>query len=179
MKLKSLPWLLAAALLIGIIGLFASNQKKAAEIAQLQQATQELEQLRAAQAGANQAPAATNDELTLLRQENKDLLRLRNEVRRLKEENQQLNRQAQSAQSQAQTAQAQAEAFRTTAAQATAQAQQVESASRMQAQANACISNLRQIEAAKQQWALQYGKLSVTPVNAGDILPYFKGSAFP
>src|SRR5205823_14942467 len=114
-----------------------------------------------------------------LREENKDLLRLRNEIRQLREQNLQLTRQAQTAQAQAQSAQTQAETARATAAQASAQASQTEINARMQGQANACINNLRQIDGAKQQWALANGKLSVSPVNPADILPYLRGNVMP
>jgi hypothetical protein len=47
-------------------------------------------------------------------------------------------------------------------------------AARARAQRNACINNLRQIDAAKQQWALENGKkASDTPTEA-DIKPYIK-----
>ena len=43
---------------------------------------------------------------------------------------------------------------------------------RQVSQANACISNLREIDSAKQQWALEQGKKSSdTPVDT-DIKPY-------
>jgi prepilin-type N-terminal cleavage/methylation domain-containing protein len=43
---------------------------------------------------------------------------------------------------------------------------------RRSAQTNACINNLRQIDGAKQQWALETGQLStVTPGNT-DLQPY-------
>jgi prepilin-type N-terminal cleavage/methylation domain-containing protein len=45
---------------------------------------------------------------------------------------------------------------------------------RTTAQTNACINNLRQIDGAKQQWALEAKKVSTdTPVQA-DIQPYLK-----
>src|SRR4051812_8933539 len=153
MKLKFVPWLLMVASLIGLAVVYNSNQQQVAELAQARQATQELEQLRATLSDTNraQADAGVTDELTRLREENKDLLRLRNEVRQLREENKQSTQKAQAAQAQVQTVQAQAEAFRASAAQASAQAQQVETASRIQAQANACINNLHQIDGATQQ----------------------------
>ncbi len=49
------------------------------------------------------------------------------------------------------------------------------------AQTNACINNLRVIDSAKQQWALEQGQASsVTPV-ATDITPYLgrSGSVMP
>jgi len=43
---------------------------------------------------------------------------------------------------------------------------------RQTSQTNACINNLRQIDAAKQQWALELGqKASVTPTSS-DLNPY-------
>jgi len=47
---------------------------------------------------------------------------------------------------------------------------------RQNSQTNACVNNLRQIDGAKQQWALETGKTSA-PVNS-DIQPYLgRGSA--
>ena len=166
-----------AALLVGVGLLYSSNQKKDAELAQVHT---ELEQVRAAPVETNQAPSSVaSDELTRLRAENQDVLRLRNEVRKLREENQQLNRQAQTAQAQVQTAQAQAEATRSSAAQALAQAQQLETTTRIQQQTAACINNLRQIDGAKQQWALEQKKTAQSPVTANDLAPYFRNNVMP
>ena len=41
-------------------------------------------------------------------------------------------------------------------------------------QRNACINNLRQIDAAKQEWALEKGKPNGTVVTEADIKPYIK-----
>jgi prepilin-type N-terminal cleavage/methylation domain-containing protein len=50
---------------------------------------------------------------------------------------------------------------------------------RTTSQKNACINNLRQIDGAKQQWALENKKVdSDTPVNT-DINPYLKGNTLP
>src|SRR5436309_951710 len=175
MKLKFIPWLLVLALAIGVGLLYNSNQQQAAELAQLRTAGQELEQLRASLADTNQPQAqAANDELTRLREENKDLLRLRGEVHRLREENQQATRQAQTAQAQAQSVQAQADALRATAAQASAQAQQATATARLQQQVNVCINNLRQIDGAIQQWALERSRNAASAVTMADIAPYLK-----
>jgi hypothetical protein len=39
---------------------------------------------------------------------------------------------------------------------------------------NACINNLRQIDAAKNEWALENNKTNGTPVTEADIKPYIK-----
>ena len=45
---------------------------------------------------------------------------------------------------------------------------------RAQAQKNACISNLRQIDGAIQQWALDTNQGDTAAVTPADILPYLK-----
>ena len=176
MKLKFLPWVLVVASLVCLGVVYNSNQQQVAELAQARQANQELEQLHASQTDTNQSanPNGAKDELTRLREENKDLLRLRNEVRQLRDENKQLKGQAQTAQAQVQTVQAQAEALRASAAQASAQAQQAEASARMQNQINICINNLRQIDGAIQQWALETSKVANSRVTMADIDPYLK-----
>jgi hypothetical protein len=176
MKLKYVPWLLMVASLVCLGIVYNSNQQQVAELAQARQAGIELEQLRASLSDTNQSTNQPNakDELTRLREENKDLLRLRNEVRRLREENQQFKTQAQTAQAQVQTAQAQADSLRVSAAQASAQVQQAEANARAQNQANLCINNLHQIQAAIQQWALETSKTPASRVTMADIQPYLR-----
>ena len=47
---------------------------------------------------------------------------------------------------------------------------------RTQSQKNACINNLRQIDGAVQQWALENKKAATATVAATDVLPYLKSS---
>ena len=47
---------------------------------------------------------------------------------------------------------------------------------RTTAQMNACISNLRQIDGAIQQWALDTKQGDTASVSAADILPYLKNA---
>src|SRR5258706_5124264 len=47
------------------------------------------------------------------------------------------------------------------------------------AQKNACINNLRQIDGAKQQWALENRQTDAAVPVATDITPYLKGGAMP
>ena len=44
---------------------------------------------------------------------------------------------------------------------------------------NVCTNNLRQIDAAKQQWALEYKKTAEAVPSAQDLSPYFKDGVFP
>ncbi|HYV25942.1 MAG TPA: prepilin-type cleavage/methylation domain-containing protein [Candidatus Eisenbacteria bacterium] len=44
---------------------------------------------------------------------------------------------------------------------------------------NACIANLKQIDGAVQQWALEHKKQATDQVTTTDILEFLKGSALP
>jgi hypothetical protein len=44
---------------------------------------------------------------------------------------------------------------------------------------NTCLNNLRQIDAAKQQWALEKNKIVDAVPKPEDLLPYFKDGLFP
>ena len=47
------------------------------------------------------------------------------------------------------------------------------------AQMNACISNLRMIDGAKQQWVLEQRKQPTDVPTEGDIAPYLKNGQMP
>jgi hypothetical protein len=187
MRLKDfLPWVCVLGLLGALVPLYSTNQKQAAELAQLRQPTQEPPKPAAEDATNN--PAQTeNEELARLRKENEDLLRLRNEVGQLRADKQQLAGQLQKAQSQAATAQEQAQTaqeqarsaqvqFQTAAAQAQTQAQARIAADKVILQ---CQANLRQIEAAKEKWALANNRPKGWLPSGNDLLPYLPGNALP
>jgi hypothetical protein len=44
---------------------------------------------------------------------------------------------------------------------------------------NACLNNLRQIDAAKNQWALEHQKQATDTPTESDLLPYLKDHQFP
>lgn len=50
---------------------------------------------------------------------------------------------------------------------------------RTTSQKNACINNLRQIDGAIQQWALENQKMGADTVANSDITPYMKGGTIP
>jgi DNA repair exonuclease SbcCD ATPase subunit len=188
-----LPWLCILGLVIGLGWVYAASQKKDAELAALREESQQLQQLRAeveeARTNRTQAESA---ELARLRKDNEELLRLRNEVRQLRGDKQQLATQVQTAQAQAQGAQAQVEALRqkpeqasapvdpNAAAQAAFRARYgLERQTPEQAQAAACINNLRLIDGAKQQWALERQKPGSALLTAADIAPYLRSNTVP
>lgn len=194
MKLKSLlPWLCVLGLLIGLVWMYAANQKKEAELALLREDSQQLQKLRTeleeAKTTRTQADSA---ELARLRKDNEDVLRLRNEVRQLRGEKQQLATQVQTAQAQAQGAQAQIQELRAIPAPGAAPGQPTSAAAAAfaaraaqpppnaeQANATACINNLRLIDGAKQQWALEKQKGAGALLTAADLAPYMRSNTVP
>ena len=50
---------------------------------------------------------------------------------------------------------------------------------RSKAQQNACIANLKQIDGAVQQWALENKKTSTDTYTLANVTDYLKGSAIP
>jgi hypothetical protein len=147
------------------------------------QRQKELETVRAELEQVRTTAAAHESELTRLRKDNVELLRLRNEVRQLRDDKQQLARQAQTAQAQAQQAQAQAQAIQSQAQQTAqtlaAQQQALAAQSRgqptpKQQQTHACINNLLQMHGAMQQWALENKKDVSAVATANDVSPYLK-----
>ncbi len=144
-----------------------------------QRAEKELETVRAELEATRTERTNLQNETARLRKDNEDLLRLRNEVRQLRDAAQAAQAQAAQAQA-AQAAQAQALALGTNVVQALTPEQQA-FARRYgltpptpEQQLNACLNNLRQIDAAKQQWALENRKTAETIPGAQDIAAYLK-----
>jgi uncharacterized protein (DUF3084 family) len=174
MKLnKWMVWSLVVAFLASEVFLFSAlRQKEAAQVSfqtEKQRADDlqtQVEALKDANAGLQGA------EISKLRADNQDLPRLRNTVTQLQMANQKLTQQLKVTSNFAQQQQAQLQQI--AEAQQAAQAAQAEADDR-----NACINNLRQIDAAKQQWALDKNKKLTAIPTAQDLAPYFKDGIFP
>ena len=182
-------WLCIVALVISELLLFSANQQKNVAQADAHDARQQLEQLRAEMnQGKTSNVESQSAELARLRSENQDLLRLRNAVRELTETNQQLVQQLKTARVLVQQQQEQLQGWQEDAvalqqaqraAALVAQQQAQQQAQAEAAQRNACINNLRQIDAAKQQWALVNNKNDEAVPTTADLLPYLKGGVLP
>ena len=170
---SALPWVIIVVLLGGVYFLYTANKAKEAELARLSQDAQELDKLRAENEELKKLPAQ-NEELTRLRKDNEDLLRLRNEAQRLRDQAKQLSAQLASAQdqnSQVQQVQQRLASENQNLRSQTQQAQEIQTA--VQQQMDACIVNLRMIDGAKQQWALENKKTAADVPTAADLAPFF------
>ena len=169
----------------GILFVAGCNNKDAELAAQREK---ELQAVRAELEQTKTSAAGQEAELTRLRKDNLELLKLRNEVRQLRDDKKQLSQQASTAQAQAQQAQTQVQVIQSQAQQAAQAlaAQQQELAARnavpltgAQAIANACINHLRQIDGAKQQWALENKKDANAVPAEKEIAAYLKANVIP
>jgi regulator of replication initiation timing len=177
-------WLCVAALLATEVFLFRAISQKDAALVQLHEARQMAVQLRAQLDQLKNSSVATlSAENARLRAENQNLTqkfsRLQNENTQLHKGNQQLKRQLQTTSDAEQQPQPQqpmpAEEQQPVAAPEPA----TDQSAAVAAQLNTCINNLRLIEAAKQQWALDNSKTDDDVPNALELLPYFQNDVFP
>ncbi|HSY16857.1 MAG TPA: hypothetical protein VK815_00920 [Candidatus Acidoferrales bacterium] len=183
-----IPWLVALVAL-GAAG-YSYNETKQANtaVAALQQQVADLQAVKA-ENETLKASQVSSSELERLRSDSHEVLKLRNEVQQLHTEQTKLKAAAQAAQNGYEAAQAQAQAAQEQAQATQTQLQTVRQAAQKQAAAaqpaspeammNGCINNLRQIDAAKNQWALEKGKTSEAIPKAEDLAPYLKGNAIP
>ncbi len=186
-------------LIAGAVLILPSCSRRDAELAATRE--KELESVRADLEQTKAQAAVLESDLARLRKDNQELPRLRNEVRQLRQDNQELAKQVQSARAEVQTAQATAQSAQAQAAElAEAEIQRLASAGQ-QAEykdrlnavvdaagglatsegqaAAACLNNLRQIDGAKQQWALENRKSADAIPSPQDLARYIKGGMLP
>jgi DNA repair exonuclease SbcCD ATPase subunit len=184
MKMKSwIVWLLLVIFLVSEVLLFSTTCQKNALLDSLGKSQQlvselqtQLDQLK------NSMATAQNAEISKLRADNQDLPRLRNQVtqlqsasQKLQATNQKLTQQLNATLTAAQQQQSQLQQLAVENQQARAVAQQtVTQAEESLAERNTCINHLRQIDAAKNQWALENNKTTDAIPTAQDIAPYIK-----
>jgi len=172
-------WLLIAAFLASVIFLFLANSQKNAALVSLNESKQQAADLQAQLDQVKSSNAdSQNAQISQLRADNQDLPRLRNQVTQLQAANQKLTEQLQTVLATARQEQDQLQQLVTERQKARSTVQAAVDVVTADAR-NACINNLRQIDAAKNQWALENGKTADAIPTAQDLLPYFKDQTFP
>ena len=178
------PWMCVAALLAVVAGLQTSKARQQEELVAVRREQEELKAVSAK--AARQGGQVQLDELARLRKENEELHRLRNEVRELREEKLKPSKTTPAAPGasppgQLQQLLAENERLRAENQQllAVTQAQQSRAQSPEQAHANACMHQLRIIQGAKEQWALENKKPFGSIPKPTDVAPYLKDNALP
>jgi chromosome segregation ATPase len=190
MKLKIwVVWLCVAVLLASEIFLFVTKTQKDEALVKLREARTEQEQLQSQLDQLKSSSVATlSSDNARLRAENQGLTQkfsqLQADLRQSKQQVQKLTQQLEAAhgtvqQQQQQLQQMEEEGQQAGATASPATESAAEPASAAMAQLNACINNLRQIDAAKQQWALENNKTAAAMPTVQDLMPYFVDGVAP
>ena len=185
MKLKiRVIWLCVVVLLATEVFLFMAKNQKDAALVQLHESQQKLAQTQAdLDKLKNSSVATLSAENAKLRAENQGLTQkfsqLQNEFNRLRGANQQLTQQLKTSRDTAQQQQEQLQQIQAEQMTGAATGTSTDQSSSAAAQHNTCINNLRQIDAAKQQWALENNATIDAVPTVQDLLPYFDNATFP
>jgi hypothetical protein len=174
-----LPWLLVVAFGATAASFYFSGSAKDQQLATLQQQVKDADKLRSQVDDLQKQAADQNDQIASMQKDNAELLKLRGQVRQLGDENAKLTKQIAVAQSQAERSQAEVQQVQARAienAKAMAE-QQVLQQRQNQTAVNTCINNLRMIDGAKQQWALEKNKTPNDIPQPQDLLPYLGPNA--
>jgi len=185
MKLNILlPWICVLGLSVALASVFVSSKAKETELAQLRADVEQSKQRLAEMDDLQTRNKQQTDQIVELKKDNQELLRLRGEVGKLKSDNQQLSKQLQGAQTQAQLAQTHAEQAMKTAAERGTQLANIQATDQRAAVdairfRNMCITNLRMLDAAKQQWALEYNRPAEAQPTVQEVVAYLPGNVLP
>ena len=170
-------WVCLALMIVAEILLFRSNHARDAALADLRDAQQQLHQAQT-ELGAlkNSSAGAQAAEIVSLRKQNEALTAkanaLQKNVDRLQSESQQTAQHLTTARSALQLQQEHLQEIQAEQQRQAAQAAVI-------ANASACIANLRAIEVAKAQWALDKNKDANDVPTTQDLLPYLKEGTLP
>ena len=170
-------WVCLALVVVAEILLFRANHERDTALTdyrdaqhQLRQAQTELAELKSSNTGVQAA------ENSRLRKQNEILTSkvagLQTTLARFQAESQQTAKNLNAARTALQMQQDHLEQLQT-------EKQQLAAAGATIIRQNACINNLRQIDGAKQQWALEKNKPADAAPTAQDLLPYLKDGVFP
>ena len=186
MKLKNwVLWLCVAALLATEVFLFqAKSQRDEARVQAREsqekavQLQSDLDQLK------NSSVTALSAENARLRAENQGLSQKLAQSQasgsQLRGQNQKLTQQLEAAHSDVQQQQQQLQQIQTESqTAATTPEPSPEQPAAAASQLNVCINNLRELDAAKQQWALENEKTAGAVPTAQDLMPYLPDNLFP
>lgn len=173
-----LPWLLVVAFAASAGALYISGYGKDQQLAALREQVAQMDTLRSQVDDLQKQAAANTDQITEMQKDKDELLKLRGQVRQMQDQNAQLTKQLTSAQSQAERSQAEVQQVQARATENAKQMaeQQILQAKQNQAAVGTCINNLRMIDGAKQQWALEKNKTANDIPQPQEILPYIPNS---
>jgi cell division protein FtsN len=176
-----LPWILVAAFAAVAGTLYFSNSSQKHELETLRGQVAQVDSLNSQLEEVQKQATSQNEQIAAMHKDNDELLKLRNQVRQLADEKAALNKQLMTAQSQVDRSQAEIQQVqqRATENAKTMAEQQILQMRQNQTAAATCINNLRQIDGAKNQWALEHQKGPDAVPLPQDIAPYFPNTQIP
>jgi hypothetical protein len=177
-----LPWLCVVGVSAGLASVYFKGAAKDADLAKLREENQQLQQAQTELEEIKGQVQLRQEEVANLRKDREELLRLRNENGKLREEKQVLTRQVTTAQSEIERAKAQVTEVRSSTQQLQNENLQLRSQATQGQQTmlvNACVNTLRQLDGAKQQWALEHNKTAEAVPVSQEVMPYLPNSAWP
>jgi seryl-tRNA synthetase len=176
-----LPWIVAVACAAGAAMLYFSNSSKEQELTSLRSQVAQIDSLNSQLEELQKKAASQDEQIASMHKDNTELLSLRNQVRQMTDEKAQLTKQMQAAQSQVARSQAEIQSVQARAVENAKQMQeqQILQARQNQAVVSTCINNLRTIDGAKQQWAMQNSKGPNDVPQPQEILPFLPNNVMP
>jgi len=171
-----LPWILVLGLGAATAAVYVKSTAKDAEIVKLKQQVGELEPLQQEVEELRAKAVAAQDQVLVPRKDKEELIKLRGEVGTLREQAKRLAREIETAKLQAQTAKAETMQAAQLAATNSMMVASMRAAAAETENLNKCINNLRQLDGAKQQWALEHNKTAQAVPTAQDIAPYLNAN---
>jgi len=182
--MKALSWVLVVVLLAATAFFFTTAKRRETELVKLRQEKIELSQAQSPSQQSTPGEVQVDDS-SLSSKEREELVRLRNEVGQLRRDKQLLTAQVQQGGrkieqlSQAQQVQQERERELQQLQNQNQQLTQQNQEQQTNQNRNECINNLRQIDGAIQQWALENRQAANSPVTLDQLAPYFKNSTTP
>ena len=181
-----IPWLCAALFGIGAAYYYTTDSQKGDDMDTMRRVhARELQDLRTQLDSARAGSLAQNDDINELKKQSNEAVRLRNELRLLQEQKQKLDQQLQVVQNARDSAQQEVKQLRSANEQLQVAARKNDEIVRRyndlekQQMRSACLSQLRQIDLAKQQWALENHQPADAVPTAQDIALYIRDHVIP
>lgn len=177
-----LPWVIVLGLGAATAAVYTRSAAKDSQISSLRQQVAALEPLQAEVEELRAGAAISQDQVLVPKKDKEELIKLRGEVGGLRDQVKKLEREVALARNNVDAAKSEtARALQEAQSNALAVASMRTAAQlpRTQPAQNNCINNLRQLDGAKQQWALENSKTVESIPQPQEVAVYLPGNAIP
>jgi hypothetical protein len=177
-----LPWILVLGLGAAAASVYVKSAAKDSQISSLKQQVADLESLQTEVEELRARVAISEDQVLVPKKDKEELIKLRGEMGPLRDRVNQLTREAELAKRNAEMAKSETakvlqDSQNNAAAIATMRAEA--QAQQNQQSINICLNNLRQLDHAKQQWALENNTTAQSVPQPEEITHHLPGNVIP